>query len=426
MYKFIANILTSFIFSRKLRRNVRQNIVDLLQPIEESYLSKKVHKYYQCHIEKLKNKQGKIKVGFLVNENQKWNCQSLYEELEKSDKFEPIILLTELVQIHKFHKNNYSGIEENLKFFTKKNLRVKLAYDIKRRKYLSLDKFNCDIIFYQQPWFYDKSQSILKAAKHALTAYVPYCFHMLEEENNYFPHFHNLLWKYFVESDIYEKKYTEVYKAKNVFYSGHTKLDNYLTLNTEKTEKKVIIYAPHHFLAKNHSFITWNWNGKEILEYAKNHTEYNWILKPHPHFRNSLVEKNILTREEADRYFEEWAKIGTVYTQGDYYNLFKQSSALITDCISFLAEYMPSKNPVIFLKSENQIAPFTELGEEITKHYYKIHNWNDFLETFNRVIINEDDYLKDLRLGSLKTLVKNQNQSAALNILEHISQELGL
>ena len=43
--------------------------------------------------EKHKNKE-KIRVAFLVSENEKWNAEELYNLLAKSEQFEPIILVT--------------------------------------------------------------------------------------------------------------------------------------------------------------------------------------------------------------------------------------------------------------------------------------------------------------------------------------------
>ncbi|MBQ8871105.1 MAG: CDP-glycerol glycerophosphotransferase family protein [Alphaproteobacteria bacterium] len=360
----------------------------------------------------------------MVSENQKWNCQSLYDELSKNNKFEPVIILTLMSTLHYKASTHYSGIQENIDFFEKKGIKVEIAYDIKKKKYISLKNFNCDIIFYQQPWFLHYTQEVYSVAKFALTAYVPYCFHMLEEENNYFAHFHKLLWCYFVESKIYEKKYKDEFNAKNVFFSGHTKLDNYLSKKIERPEKQIIIYAPHHYNCDHHKFATWHHNGKQLLEFAQEHQEFEWFFKPHPHFKDSVIRQGLLTEEKAVQYFNKWEKIGTVYTKGDYYPLFKQSSLLITDCISFLAEYMPTENPVFFLKSDNRIAPFTELGEKITSHYYQITDWKIFEQTFERVVKNNDDYLKSARLEDLKSLIGKSDKSAAQNILDYLEGEL--
>ena len=70
---------------------------------------------------------------------------------------------------------------------------------------------------------------------------------------------------------------------------------------------------------------------------------------------------------EINNYFSEWEKIGKIYPTGDYYELFSHSDCLITDCISFLAEYLPTGKPVIHLRKENQY-------KELSNKYEKIVN----------------------------------------------------
>lgn len=416
--KFIAQLISLLIVFRQPRKKFRKWLRKKFTKMNAFFVSIHLAYCYKQKLKLLKAKNKPIRVGFLVNENQKWNCQSLYDELEKSNKFEPVILITLLTSVHNNLNTHRCSMADNIEFFKNKGMRIEVVYDEKNKQYLSIN--NIDIIFYQQPWQINHIQSVSTVGKNILTAYIPYCFHMLKVENNYFPHFHKLLWKYFVESDIYEKNYQKKFNAKNVYFSGHTKFDNYKIAEYHKPEKPIIIYAPHHYDTERYKFITFHHNGKKILEFAKNNPQYNWIFKPHPIFRDSAVSKNIMTKEEMDTYFNDWEKIGTVYTKGDYYPLFKQSSLLITDCISFLAEYMPTQNPVFFLKSDNQIAPFTELGEKITSHYYQITDWKIFEQTFDRVVKNNDDYLKSERLEDLKSLIGNSDKSAAQNILNYL------
>ena len=80
-----------------------------------------------------KNNKFKVRVGFLVNENQKWNCQSLYEELEKHPKFQPIILVTLMTQVHDGNDSTRNNLQENYNFFLKKGMRVEKAYNLKTK-----------------------------------------------------------------------------------------------------------------------------------------------------------------------------------------------------------------------------------------------------------------------------------------------------
>ncbi len=412
LFKFV----TVFGISIKIRDKKKEDIeYNKLLPI--------ININYQKNIERISCKKDKIKVGFLVSENQKWNCQSLYDELKANDRFEPVILITLLLATHESKDSNVyrSDVVENEDFFRNKNMPTIRAYNIETKEYIPIQNFGVDILFYEQPWSICELQDIFETSKTMLTCYIPYCFHMLDVENNYFQNFHGYLWTYFVESQLYKDNYQKQYNAKNCAAFGHTKMDNYFLYPKEKADKKTIIYAPHHM--SGHGFSTFNWNGKELLSFAKNHPEFDWIFKPHPTFKHSSITKKYMTEAEVDDYFAQWAKIGTLHTQGDYFHLFNKSSCLITDCISFLAEYMPTENPVLFLKSENADS-FTELGEKITSHYYKIYNWQEFEKTFDDVIINSNDYLREERLEDLKCLNLDKSKTVAKKIVEYLEQQL--
>jgi len=67
------------------------------------------------------------------------------------------------------------------------------------------------------------------------------------------------------------------------------------------------------------------------------------VFKPHPRLKYELVQHGIMTMAEADEYYDAWRSIpnASVYEQGNYFGLFVESTLMITDCISFLGEYLP-------------------------------------------------------------------------------------
>ena len=61
-----------------------------------------------------------------------------------------------------------------------------------------------------------------------------------------------------------------------------------------------------------------------ILDWAKKHSDtVTWIFKPHPAFRYELIKNAIMTEQEVDEYYNGWSSVGNIYTQGDYFNIFK-------------------------------------------------------------------------------------------------------
>ena len=94
-------------------------------------------------------------------------------------------------------------------------------------------------------------------------------------------------------------------------------------------------------------FATFKENGKFILELAKKYDETTWLFKPHPRFKFALLINNVMTEDDINKYYNEWLKIGRIYDKGNYFDIFKTSDLLITDSISFRAEYLPTLKPII-------------------------------------------------------------------------------
>lgn len=375
----------------------------------------------------------KIRVGFWVTEIQKWSsCASLFEALLKSKHFEPFVMLA-------YFKKSEIGISpqehmlKGIKFFEEKGINYKVVYDIKQQVHIELKKVKPDIVFYQQPWLIPDNQNPFNTSKNALICYVPYCYYSLNSYMNYLLGFHGKLWKYFVESDLHKEEYQQKFNAKNCTAIGSCKLDSYKTLDKSKidtiwkTNKKRIIYSPHNCFEQeniDYATATFDKNGEFILQLAKSHPEYEWIFRPHPVFKDRVLRHKIKTLSEIENYFEEWKKIGTIYTGGDYYEMFAGSDYLITDCISFLSEYLPTAKPVIHLRKDEQKQSFNNLVKMITDSYYKVYDNETLSKIFNEVIVNNNDYLKDKRIKNIKLLMIDKNKTTGEKITEYLEKEL--
>jgi CDP-glycerol glycerophosphotransferase (TagB/SpsB family) len=220
------------------------------------------------------------------------------------------------------------------------------------------------------------------------------------------------MWKYFVETDLHKKEYEKYYDATNCVTTGSIKLDGYHFINKDNAEnywktkdKKRIIYAPHHsFNDGLHEVATFKANGQFILELAKTHPETEWIFRPHPLFIDRITKNSIMTLEEVKKYYKEWEEIGSISIGGNYYEMFSSSDLLITDCISFLTEYAPTGKPVIHLRKNNQKEDFNTLVSKLDEGYYQIYSNEELKEVFEKLIVNNEDYLKEKRENNKKLL----------------------
>jgi hypothetical protein len=390
---------------------------------------------------KLTNPDEKLNIIFLVNEKSKWSSQSLYNEFKKESRINVNIAVCE-PPYKIFNKRTKTDcFLKDYDFFKNIDKEAIKLYDEKANKSLSLEGLNADIIFYQQPWGVGRYAS--KIIGKALNAYFPYSFLLTDNNRMHYNlySFHPFLWKYFTQSEEHKNLYLSFDKQaeEKLVVSGYSKLDTYFDneiiddtnlwkiTKKENTYIKRVIYAPHHSFNKvSLGLSTFDWNNKYFLTLAKENKDIQWIYKPHPALKHCCIKYKLMSEKEYDDYVTQWNSLANakVYDSGNYFDIFKTSDALITDCASFLAEYLPTKKPIIFIDSKKSIG-FNPIGEKIIKNYYKASSIEELNDLIKKVIIQGDDYLYEKRMQSLKYVLPNKEKSAIF-IKDHLKEIFGL
>jgi len=393
----------------------------------------KIKRNYENLLDKFKEqKKDKYRVLFLVNEIEKWKTQSLYDLLKEDNRFEPIIAITALKLKKEYKNEGINKLEACKKYFDEKNIQYEIVYDVKKNKPIPLQKYNPDLVFYQQPWCLFKQHMPNVVSKFALTYYIPYFVPNYGELSlDVGRPLHKQIFKYYVLNEkwqeLYENYLPEDRRAGYFAAVGHTFLDNLRVDGSQKYEDKYVIYAPHYSIPDEHNknltnYSTFNINGLEILEYAKSHPEISWAFKPHPRLKIALANLG-WSKDEIEQYYNDWAKIGKCCFDSEYADLFLNSKAMITDCGSFLVEYFVTQKPVIHLVSDRTSIIPQEASKIIFDTYYTVCNIEDLYCTLDKILIDNDDDKKDERLAVLKEL-KLLDNYAAKNIMKDLENTL--
>lgn len=420
-YKLTQNL--SFFLPKELRKKVMDFGYNLKIKRNLEYIKSNKERVKA----KLKQKgaqKEKIHVAFYVYDDSKWLCQSVYDLLEKDERFIPHIFATK----NSAPKNNFNyqtkdDVKKVYDFFKTRNMRVQYAYDVQKNKYIPFEKMNPkpDIIIYQHPWYVKTSQGPVVCSKFALTYYIPYFISNADEPKECDLRFHRYIYKYFIPDEMVRESYSPLMldKGAKLIVAGHPQLDNYL-LTKNNRDKKYVIYAPHWTVCgDNIRYGTFDWNGFEILEFAEKHPELNWVFKPHPCLYNFLQTSGYMTKNEVDKYYKRWENAGLIYDKGDYVDIFLQSLALITDGGSFLREYLFTTQPCIHLVSSEFKS--NESVRQICETYYDVHNLDEMYEVFNTVLLDKQDHKKQQRQEFLEAL--NYPYSAEI-ILNELAKNL--
>lgn len=372
---------------------------------------------------RLKNKFP-LKVVFYVYDDTKWKSQSVYDLMESDDRFEPYIFVTK----NNAPKDNcnYQTNEEYEKvydFFTKRNMRVIRGYDTESDRFIPIKEAGADIIIYQHPWYVETTQGPVVCSKFALTYYIPYFIATTKMFIEYDLRFHQYVYKHFVLNNLIKQEFSKKMrnKAQNVVAAGHPQLDEFYS-NKTLPEDKYVIYAPHWSVCgDNIRLSTFDWSGKAVLEFALKHRDLNWVFKPHPVLYKFLYTSGYMTKQEADEYYSKWAEIGVVCNFGGYIDLFKKSRALITDCGSFLTEYLLTGKPCIHLISKDG-AEYNDMVKKISKSYYQTYNITELQQYLDEIILNQLDTKKQARQDVLQELGL-EHTNCAQNIIANILQD---
>lgn len=128
-----------------------------------------------------------------------------------------------------------------------------------------------------------------------------------------------------------------------------------------------------------------------------------------------------MTPKEVEDYYQAWTEVGEVYEGGSYMEMFINSDAMLTDCCSFLGEYLPSGHPILHLISPD--AKFNAFAESFIGTFYQIRNMEELKIEFERVIMNGDDYKKEERIAKTNILI-DPEETATSKIMTDIRNTL--
>ena len=378
-----------------------------------------------------RNTGNKIKIVFACEENQKWGYQFVYELMKKDSRFEvlPVVLYPIIT------KNRVDFTQpKNIEFFKTQGIEAIDGYDYEKKRNIDLKKYEPDIVFYQQPWYLQGENHPVNLSKYALTIMIPYGYTTLNENDwgsDAVKRVYSNLWMFFSESPYHNKFYEKAAGMRNkdnLTATGTPKLDYYRKpVNQEyeklwKGRKNRIIWAPHHSI--NNQGLSMS-NFQEyyafLLEFAKKHNEYSFIVKPHPALRSTCISSGFMKEAEYDAYMNEWnsLKNASVYTDGAYFDIFKTSDVLVTDCSSFLAEYFPSEKPIILLDRPTR-APFDEFGKKLESGFYKVQKPTELPELFYKLLVEKEDILATTRRNILKEYFYLPENGASYNIINNL------
>ena len=378
----------------------------------------------------------KLRVVFVIGDECKWKCQLVYEAMLQSDHYDPYIAPTvmDLGWIDdKLQPERYRKCRE---FFVQKNDRVLDVCDIVDgvARPRPLAEFKPDIVIYQQPWGIAEEQAPIAVSRYALTFYMPYYIVGTGEQWGLHkaPIF-RILYGHFIESidfvNYFKSKQGRWHVGSTMFPCGNPFREEIWRARDNREQEDCVIYAPHWSFENAEGTNRKGWStflktGEEMLCFAKQHPEIHWIFKPHPMLRIKLEERKVWPLEKIAQYYRDWETLGEAYYSGNYIPLFYRSRALITDCISFLTEYLILDRPLIRLEPAKPPA-IIEPARRKFDAMYRVNNHEELKKVFDTVILGHQDPMKEKRHQVISSIGLDKNDISQ-QVIQILNQEMGI
>jgi hypothetical protein len=396
-----------------------------------------------------------VRVGFLVPDLTFWCYDHLLGLLRDDPRFEVGVVVAPQIPVAEGVRDRALVLERyrrTQRFFEERGGPVTALYDEVRDEWRGLEGLEIDVLVYTIAGALPRRYEPQATGEYLIPVYIPYGIMTAANRNRLFSFQclqfnkdeHNFMWKVFLESKRHlemKRCYCDL-KDRNAVVTGHPRLDGYRPeVRAARAalcgrnawpapapgSRKRIIWAPHftieHLLDASTFgggaiFATFHQNGRFFPELFRRTPEVHWCFKPHPLLMRTVVEYGFMSRVEVEAYFQEMASLPNVFVfdEGEYIDLFLESDALITDSVSFLAEYALSGHPILFLR--NRFHAFNEFGQELTRHYYGVRGSDrrGIRRFVERVVLGGNDRLCEKRRQSVEAVLPMGEISAGARI----------
>lgn len=339
--------------------------------------------------------RGTARVCIIVSSLSMWRLEQVWRLMQLDSRFDCRIIL---IPFAKQSPEEKIGEMEKLRSYFR-------SREIPFQEEDSFVEFDPDIVFYQQ--FYSHSYLDPVRARHnefRLLCYSPYGMMFIDKKWQYNSRFHNVAWKIFLQSESHKSKAYHLADnhGVNTVVTGDADSDAFLTpeftdvWKPQATPKKRVIWAPHHRKLGRDSF---GWTAEQMKDYAIRYKDsIQFAFKPHPRLKTELYKE--WGQEKTDAYYEFWRDSeNTQLETGSFIELFRGSDAMVHDSNSFIAEYLYTRKPALFLSTNTETirSKFGQFGKDALDAHYLGDSASAITEFLDEVVLGGRDSMQAVR-----------------------------
>lgn len=417
----------NLIIKNFLKRILPHSVVEKIKILSHFFLNlsfkikiQRVHYNYKKVLKKVRKKK-KVKVVFFLMHHADWKYEVVYRLMSNDERFEPVVVVCP----YSVYGDDFmlNVMDTAYKTFKNNDYNVIKSFNSEKGIWLDVKKeINPDLVCFTTPWKLTKPEFLIDNYFNCLTCYVPYGYETSHLHKVYYDsELQNLVWKFYLENIIHKSislKYSRN-KSSNVVVSGYPGMDRFFYGNnkpkdvwqTNDRNIKRVIWAAHHSIQGMGSnldystFLDYYDSMLQLTEEFKGRIQF--AFKPHPILKEKLSNQEIWGKFKTDEYFKKWTTMENgQLEEGDYMDLFFTSDALIHDCGSFVAEYMYTGKPVMYLMKDESITErFNEVGQMALNTFYHGKTLENIKYFLKKVVLEESDPLKADRDKLFKNII---------------------
>lgn len=369
-----------------------------------------------------------INVVFLIEEpSVTKNILPIIDELHNDDRFD--VMLVNLW--YKSYKDgDYTYVRPKIEtVIDTSKYNFLEAYDEENDKWLDLECLIPDYVFFSRPYDYYRNEAyhIGEVAKYARTCYVPYGIQTVGGEVEKMvltPECSNLYY-FFLDNSVRYEFVNDVLGKTDFAIYGHSVYLGYPGID-------MLLNNPQIKKTNDNFNVLWlpRWNSGEnnchffefcdfLANYANSFENCSVTLRPHPLCFNHFLDTGELTEEKLADIRNSYSGKNEIDEKSSYIDAFTNSSVLVADETSLIAEYFITEKPIVFCKKETH---FSALMEKLIEGCYIVSN-QDELEAVLNNLMNGVDPLKSKRAELAKQYLTDYKDTAAKNIKEALCDD---
>lgn len=354
---------------------------------------------------------------------------SVYAAMEADDGFEPEILAFRRQDV----PHDVTEAETRA-FFAERGLRAHVVGFDGADEVPQIDPDAYDVLFYTLGSLaYPEPYRIEATSPHFLTCYLAYGVLLANQpELQFGQEGHHSAWRLYAGTrrDLFFYRQHQRRMRTNARLTGYPKFDLYRPQAAQAAEgaRPTVIWAPHWTIGLIYPGLNMGLFDKicmEMLAIIDEFPDIDFVYRPHPNLPHALATTTFMNADSYAIYLDMLRSRPNCQLElgGDNIARFGRSAAMITDSVSFLAEYLPTGRPLLFLDRPDR-ARLNDQGERVAALHVQGRDAADIRRFIADVVVKGENPRAEERAAALADLFLPNPEGAARSILADLRSTL--